>query len=95
MVEEHTGILQRWAATETVLFRALGDEVLLLDLGAEEYIGLDPVAARFWILLASVADVDAVVATLLSEFAADEKTIRNDLVAFADQMTARGLLRRG
>lgn len=95
MAQDHTGTLPRWVATETVLYRVLGDEVLLLDLDAEEYIGLDPVAARFWILLASGADVDAVVATLLNEFAADEQTIRHDLDAFADQMVGRGLLRRG
>lgn len=94
-MESHEGVVPRWVTTETVLSRALGDEVLLLDFRAEEYIGLDPVAARFWSLLAGGTDLNAAVVALAAEFDADEATIRTDLAAFADQMTDRGLLRRG
>jgi hypothetical protein len=84
----------RFAASATVLWRDLGDEALLLDLVSEEYIGLDTVASRFWQLVSGGALLTDAVAAVIDEFDADEAVVRHDLVAFVDDLVAKGLLHR-
>ena len=78
---------------ESVLFRQLGDEAVLLDLDTQRYFGLDEVGSRLWELLAEDSRLVSARATILQEFDTDAETLDRDLEAFLGQLLDRGLAR--
>ena len=65
-----------------VMFRAVGDESVLLNLTSELYLGLDPVGTRTWNVLMSASDVQSAFVTLLAEYDAQPDQLRQDLQEF-------------
>jgi hypothetical protein len=84
----------RMTVPETVVVRAVGDEVVLLDLAAGEYFGLDAVGARVWELLDCGKSLEEVVTVLLDEFDVTEIQLRADVIALVCELVSRGLLER-
>jgi hypothetical protein len=82
----------RMTVPETVVVRAVGDEVVLLDLAAGEYFGLDAVGARVWELLDCGKSLEEVVTVLLDEFDVTEIELRADVIALVSELVSRGLL---
>lgn len=78
---------------DSVLFRQLGEEAVLLDLDSQRYFGLDQVASRLWELLAEDDRLPRARATILEEFDTDAETLDRDLEAFLGQLVERGLAR--
>ena len=78
---------------DSVLFRQLGDEAVLLDLDTQRYFGLDEVGSRLWELLAEDARLSAAREVILQEFDTDAETLDRDLEAFLGQLLDRGLAR--
>jgi hypothetical protein len=81
----------RVAVCDDVIFRALGEESVILSLDTGMYFGLDPVGTRIWTLLpdrnlAQVADV------IQQEFDADLRQIHQDLLALVEQLIAKRLV---
>ena len=66
--------------------------MVLLHPEEGHYFALDRVGARCWQLLAEHGDVDGVVASLLTEFDADEATLRSDLGALLARLSEAGLV---
>lgn len=81
----------RVTVSPNVLFQALQDEAILLDLATEQYIGLDPVGTRIWQLLADQNDTTMVMATLQQEYEVDADTLAADVAAFITQLCTVGL----
>ncbi|MEZ4728988.1 MAG: PqqD family protein [Caldilineaceae bacterium] len=81
----------RVTTSPNVLFQALQDEAVLLDLASEQYIGLDPVATRLWQLLTEHGDTTVVLNVLLAEYEVDAATLAQDLAAFIEQLCTAGL----
>jgi hypothetical protein len=75
-----------------VMSRQVGDETVILDLSSGMYFGLDPVGARIWQLLTEGHQLDAVVTTLLAEYAVPENQVRQDVQALLDELVTRGLV---
>ncbi|HEX8074274.1 MAG TPA: PqqD family protein [Thermoleophilaceae bacterium] len=75
-----------------VLFQEFDGETVLLDRRTSVYFELDEVGTRAWQLLAENESLEPIVATLLTEYAVDEATLRRDLQALIDQLSARGLV---
>lgn len=75
-----------------VLVQAVAGDLVLLDMRSEQYFGLDPVAARVWMLLADASGLEEVYATLCDEYQGDPAHIQADLLALAGQLLAAGLL---
>jgi hypothetical protein len=75
-----------------VVFKRVGDELVLLDYDRGVYYGLDAAGARMWELLAAELDEDAVVAQLLTEFEVDEATLRRDMTALSAELLRLKLL---
>ena len=75
-----------------VVFQEFDGETTLLDLRTSVYFELDDVGTRAWQLLAENESLEPTVATLLTEYAVDEATLRRDLGALIDQLSARGLV---
>ena len=81
----------RVSVCDDVIFRALGEESVILSLDTGMYFGLDPVGTRIWTLLpdrnlAQVADV------IHQEFDADLPQVQQDLLALVDQLIAKRLV---
>lgn len=80
------------ALSETAVFRELDGEAVILDLDSGRYFGLDPVGTRTWQLMASGASLRGVHSALAAEFDAAPDVIAADLLAFAGELAARGLV---
>jgi hypothetical protein len=75
-----------------VLLQQLDDELILLDLQSGRYFGLQAVGARAWELLTTTGDTDAVLAAMLTEYAVDAVTLRQDLDELWQGLLDAGLI---
>jgi hypothetical protein len=83
----------RVTVPESVLFRDLDGEAVLLETGSGRYYGLNEVGTRMWSLLHLHGDIEAVCRALLAEYEVPEDRLREDLLRFVDTLAARGLIR--
>ena len=77
---------------EDVLWRKVGDEILISDANSETIFGLDGAGARMWQLIAENGSTDAAVAVLAAEFDAATEAIEADLNALIEDLRKRGLV---
>ena len=75
-----------------VIFKSVGDELVLLDLDRGIYYGLDPVGARMWQLLAEGAALETIVDTMTGEYEVEREALQADLARFTAELCERGLL---
>jgi len=78
----------------SVIYQALDDEVILLNLTNQQYYGLDEIGADMWRLLLEHRSIDSAVAHLHRIYDADEETLRRDVVSLSGELVAAGLLSR-
>jgi len=83
----------RVTVPESVLFRDLDGEAVLLETGSSRYYGLNEVGTRMWSLLHLHGDIEAGCRALLAEYEVPEDRLREDLLRFVDTLAARGLIR--
>ena len=77
-----------------VLFQAVADEAVLLNINDNRYYGLDDVATRMWLVMMESGDAEAAIQQILAEYEVDEATLRHDLAALVVEMEQRGLIQR-
>jgi xanthine dehydrogenase molybdopterin-binding subunit B len=75
-----------------VIFKSVGEELVLLDLDRGIYYGLDPVGARMWQLLAEGASVETIVDTMAGEYDVEREALHGDLARLTNELQERGLL---
>ena len=85
--------MTRVAVPETVLFRDLDGEAVLLATESGRYFGLNEVGTRMWSLLRLHSDVEAVCRALLAEYEVPEARLREDLAQFVATLVSRGLIK--
>ena len=78
--------------SEDVLWRKVGDEILISDANSETIFGLDGAGARMWQLIAGDRSVNAAVAVLAAEFDAAPDAIEADLNALIEELRERRLV---
>jgi hypothetical protein len=83
----------RVTAEESVLFRQLGEEAVLLSLARGAYFGLDPVGTRMWLALTAAPSAEDALATLVDEYDVDPAALRADLAELLDKLRSAGLVR--
>lgn len=88
-----TDLTTRIAVPESVLFRDLDGEAVLLETGSGRYYGLNEVGTRMWSLIHLHGEIEAVCRALLAEYDVPEDRLREDLEKFVETLAARGLLR--
>jgi hypothetical protein len=76
-----------------VLIRTIEGESLILNIPAQEYLGLDPVGTRMWQLLTAGGSVADALQALLFEYEVEPDVLRSDLDEFVGKLIAAGLLR--
>ena len=83
-----------YAIPDTVVARELGDELVLLDLKAGTYFGLDPVGAVIWQAIDGSATFDDLCSTALAEFEVEEAVLRRDVAELVETLEGKGLVIR-
>jgi hypothetical protein len=75
-----------------VVFRELDGEAVILNLESGVYFGLDPIGTRIWQLCQEHASLRSVWEAMQREFDESAETLESDLLAFIDELSARGLV---
>lgn len=84
--------MHTYHATAHTLFQKLDKEAVLLNLHSEQYFSLDPVGTRIWQVLTETHELEKTVQILLGEYEVDAARLRQDVLALAGRLTAKGLL---
>ncbi len=79
---------------ERVLMRLVGEELVLLNLDAESYYGLNPVGARLMQLAEHTATLEEIVERMLAEFEVGRDQLQADVRSVAAELIAAGLLEK-
>ena len=85
-------LAMRVRVPEHVLMRSLGDEMVMLNLDAESYYGLNDVGARLMQLAETGATLDQIAGQLVGEFEVGREQLERDLRTVAADLIAAGLL---
>lgn len=75
-----------------VLFKQLGEEAVLLDLGSSKYFSLNRTGTVIWGLVEEGVDISSMVDELSRRFGVDEGTARKDVVDLLDELHSAGLI---
>jgi len=78
--------------SDHVVFKPVGDEMVLLDFQSGMYYGLDPIGVRVWQLIAAHHPLGEVVETLLAEYDVARETLEHDIDALLAELAQRGLV---
>jgi Coenzyme PQQ synthesis protein D (PqqD) len=76
-----------------VLVCSLEKELVLLNLEAEYYFGLDEIGTRMWQAVTTAESIDDAYSMLSTEFDVDADRLRQDLSELLGKLTEKGLLR--
>lgn len=82
------------AIPEKVIARAVGEDVVILDLASGTYFGLNGAGARAWQLLAQGCTVGEACAVLGTEFEVGAEDLERDILELLHQLESGGLLQR-
>ena len=77
---------------EQVIFRQMGDEMVLLDLESGLYFGVDGVGQRIWETFAEGRNLEEAIAVVVAEYEVEEAQAQADVIAFVRNLVDRGLL---
>ena len=75
-----------------VIFRRLGDEIVLFHLGSDRFYELNGTAARFWELLNGESDGREIQEKMLEEFAVDPAQLAGEAEALLDSLRKEDLI---
>lgn len=75
-----------------VVFRALAQETVVLNIKTGQYHGVDPVGARFFETMRAGEHLTTVADALAGEYAQPLQRIRDDLAVFVDELVGLGLV---
>jgi len=82
-------------AEDGVVASDLGGDMVLLDINASTYYGLNDVGASVWQLVQQHRRVDEIHAMLLEEYEVDPARCKKDLIRLLESLHARRLIRLG
>ncbi len=84
--------LTRIKPSPDVLFRELGDDLVLLDLQASKYFSLNKTGALIWQLLSENQDQSSIARNLADRYGVDEEKAQSDVAELLDQLLRAGLI---
>ena len=80
------------AAPDSVLFRELAGELVLLDLQRESYFALDDVGADMWQALTCQPSLRHAFDELRARYDVEPEVLRRDLLLLTEELVHHGLL---
>jgi len=75
-----------------ILLQDIQDEIIILNMNNENYLGLDKVGARFWNILINTDSVKDAYEQLLDEFDVEPKTLQRDLNNYISELVKNDLV---
>src|ERR1700682_139620 len=75
-----------------VLFKRLGDEMVLFHLDTDHFYELNGTAARFWELLHEMSDAEQARERMLEEFGVDPDQLAGEVEAFVTSLRNENLV---
>ena len=79
--------------TENLMSARVDNEMVILNMPKNSYIGLNEIALRIWDLLEVPSRVDELCNRLGREFEAATEQIESDLLPFLEELKQEGLIR--
>ena len=76
----------------SVLFQAIGGEVVLLDIESGEYYGLNEVGSRIWTLIHEGRTASGILSTMLKEYDVSENVLATDIKQFLLELQAKRII---
>ena len=76
----------------SVVFRKFAEEMVLLDLNAGRYYGLNLVGGRMLEELHSHGDLEQATAAVMAEYDVPKERVQQDFATLVEQLTERGLV---
>jgi hypothetical protein len=86
------GWTDRFRVSDTVVFREIDAEAVLLDLHSGIYFGLDAVGTRVWTLLLELGTPEQVYARMIAEYDVSPQVLRNDVLRLVDELASKRLV---
>jgi len=86
------GMQARVRPADDVVFRTVGDEVVILSIGSGLFFGLTPPGPRIWALIEQGKTLDEILAVLVAEYDAGRDTMKDDLRRLVTELAHRGLV---
>lgn len=80
--------------SDKVLSQKVNGEIVLLDLGGEQYYSLNFVGARVWQLLAEGKNYGEILFTLEQHYEVEQTELESDVAVLLDGLEAAGLIVR-
>jgi Coenzyme PQQ synthesis protein D (PqqD) len=77
---------------DKILSVDIDSEMVLLDMKSEKYFGFDEVGASIWREMQKNNSLAGVYEVLLEEYNVEPEVLRRDLLDFAKQLEARGMI---
>ncbi len=77
--------------SDEIMHSDLGDQVVMMDVDAGAYFGLNAVGARIWAMAGEAVALTEVVDRLTEEFDVERAECEEAVAAFADDMVAQGI----
>jgi len=75
-----------------VMSRLVSDETVLLDLASGMYFGLDGVGQKIWEAVTEGRSLGEAATAIVNDYEVDETQAQTDVIEFAADLVARGLL---
>lgn len=88
----HITLAHQAQPNNDVLFQEVGGEAVLLNLGNENYFGLNEVGTRVWELLSKDGNLQRAFDTLYAEYDVTPEQLESDLLSLIDEMAKAGLV---
>jgi hypothetical protein len=77
---------------DDVVWREVGDELIVLELATSTYLTLNGTAKHLWLTLADGATFDELVDSLAGRYRISDEQARTDATSFLEALTARDLI---
>jgi len=79
-------------ASDDIVFRDLGGDIVILNLVSGQHLGLSPVASRIWQLMEQRLRLADILERLIQEYDAAPEELERDLMSLASDLMERGLV---
>jgi hypothetical protein len=78
--------------SDEVVWREVGDELVVLELATSTYLTLNGTAKYLWLTLSDGATLDELADSLVGRYRITDEQARTDATSFLEALTARGLI---
>lgn len=83
---------QRFRLSPEAIAQQVNDETVIMDLGSEQYFGLNDTGTRIWRLIEREATVGEIVDALVSSFDVPRSRLESDCDAILTELDSAGLI---